>query len=262
MNETRRTLPAPRTRVSAKQRRAQEAATKAVAVIRVSTQAQEESGLGLSAQVDAVESFAARAGLELVATFSDTASGRTAPSDRAGMAQALVLLAAAEAGVLVAARADRLTRVTSDLYQLMDLSARQSWCIRTADGVVDTCTENGQLMARVAGLFAEQERKLISARTSAALQAKRARGERLGRPVITPLATRRRIHDLRLSGTTMQEIARILNTEGVTTVTGKPWTWQNIQRTVTSLQLDEHAERVAGNAAVLSPWPKRRHGQA
>jgi len=78
--------------------------------------------------------------------------------------------------VLLAARADRLTRMTADLYRRMDLSARQGWCSRTADGVVDTCSESGQLMAKVAGLFAEQERRLISARTSAALQAKKAQG--------------------------------------------------------------------------------------
>lgn len=254
-------LPPPRTRVSAKQRRAREAATKAVAVLRVSTQAQEASGLGLSAQVEAIESFAARVGLELVATFTDTASGKTPPSERAGMAAALALLATAQAGVLIAARPDRLTRVTSDLYQLMDLSARQGWCIRTTDGVVDTCTENGLQMARVAGLFAEQERRLISSRTSAALQAKKAQGHRLGRKVTTPPATRQRIRDLRLAGTTMQEIAAILNAEGVTTVNGRPWSWQNIQRTISSLQLDDRAHRIGGDDdADIVRWPQRRHG--
>ncbi len=88
-------------------------------------------------------------GLELVGNYSDTASGKTAPADRVGMAQALADLASGRAGVLLAARADRLTRVTADLYGLMDLSAREGWCIRTADAVVDTCSESGQLMAKV-----------------------------------------------------------------------------------------------------------------
>jgi DNA invertase Pin-like site-specific DNA recombinase len=251
-------LPPKRTRVSAKQRRTAAAATKAVGVLRVSTQAQEASGLGLKAQIEAIEAFAVDKGLDLVSSYSDTASGKTAPSDRPGMAQALADLAAGQAGVLLAARADRLTRVTSDLYGLMDLSAREGWCIRTADAVVDTCSESGQLMAKVAGLFAEQERKLISARTSAALQAKKAQGHRLGREVSTDPATRGRIRELRLTGTTMQGVAAILNEEGVTTVTGKSWTWQNIQRVCNSLQLDDQTALAAGRADDVPHRPNRR----
>jgi DNA invertase Pin-like site-specific DNA recombinase len=225
--DTDRLLPPKRTRVSAKQRRTAGAASKAVAVIRVSTQAQEASGLGLEAQIEANQAFAV-----------DKATGR--------------------AGVLLAARADRLTRVTSDLYGLMDLSAREGWCIRTADGVVDTCSESGQLMAKVAGLFAEQERRLISARTSAALQAKKAQGHRLGRQVTTASGTRKRIRELRLAGTTMQGVATILNEEGTTTVSGKSWTWQNIQRVCNSLQLDDQTALAAGRADDVPHRPTRR----
>lgn len=252
-----RLLPPKRTRVSAKQRRTAAAATKAVAVIRVSTQAQEASG-GLEAQIEAIQAFAADKGLELVGNYSDTASGKTTPADRTGMAQALADLAAGRAGVLLAARADRLTRVTADLYGLMDLSAREGWCIRTADGVVDTCSESGQLMAKVAGLFAEQERRLISARTSAALQAKKAQGHRLGRQVTTAHGTRQWIRELRLAGTTMQGVAAILNEEGITTVTGRPWSWQNVQRVCNSLQLDDQTAVAAGRAGDVPHWPNRR----
>ncbi len=140
----------------------------------------------------------------------------------------------------------------------MDLSAREGWCIRTADGVVDTCSESGKLMAKVAGLFAEQKRRLISARTSAALQAKKAQGHRLGRKVTTAPSTRQRIRELRLAGTTMQGVAAILNEEGITTVTGKPWSWQNVQRVCNSLQLDDQTAVTAGRADDLPRWPNRR----
>ncbi len=53
-------------------------------------------------------------------------------------------------------------------------------------------------MANVAGLFAEQERRLISAHTSAALRAENAQGHRLGRQVTTALGTRKRIREFRL----------------------------------------------------------------
>ncbi len=235
-------LPAPRTRVSAKARKRADAAQLAVAVLRVSTDKQERSALGLEAQRQAVEDFCAREGLTLVAVYSDTASGTVAPAKRPGMASALADLDAYRAGVLVTAKADRLTRSNLDLYGLMDRSYRASWCIRTADGLVDTCSGDGEVLAAVAGLIASQERKLIAARTSDALQAKKARGERLGAPIQTPEATRQRIRALLAAGTTMEGTAATLNAEGLTTATGKAWTWQNVQRVRNSLRHDDLAK--------------------
>ena len=235
-------LPVKRTRVSAKAKRTALAADKAVIVLRVSTTRQGDSGLGLTAQEDAARAFREAEGLEVVATFSDVASGKIALSARPGMSEALRLLAAQEAAVLVSARADRLTRVNADLYALMDISAKQGWCIRTADKTVDTCTESGRMMAAVAGLFAQQERLLISARTRAAKQVQKAQGVRLGSKAIrTPEETRQRLRSLRAEGLTMQQTAERLNADGVLTVKGRRWTWQNVQRVEGSLRLDDEA---------------------
>lgn len=245
-------LPVKRTRVSAKAKRIAAAADKAVIVLRVSTTRQGNSGLGLTAQEDAARGFCAAEGIEVVAVVSDVASGKIAPAERPGMAEALRHLAAQEAALLVAARADRLTRVNADLYALMDTSAREGWCIRTADKIVDTCTESGRMMAAVAGLFAQQERALISARTSAAKQVQKAQGVRLGRKAIrTPESTRQRLRALRAEGCTMQQTADQLNGEGLPTATGKCWTWQNVQRVEASLRLDDEAERVSRLSAPL-----------
>lgn len=236
-------LPVRRSRVSAKARKQADASRQAVGILRVSTDKQERSGLGLESQREAVEEFCRRQRLTLTAVYADTASGTVAPADRPGMARALADLADLRAGVLVAATADRLTRSEGGtLYDLMDAGHRGGWCIRTADGLVDTCSETGRLMAAVAGLFAAQERRLIAARTKDALQAKRARGERLGAPIATPEATRQRIRALLAAGTTMQATATTLNAEGITTATGKAWTWQNVQRVRNSLRHDDFAE--------------------
>ena len=235
-------LPAKRTRVSAKAKRTALASDKAVIVLRVSTSRQGQSGLGLTSQEDDARAFCAAEGLEVVAVLSDVASGKVAPSLRPGMAEALRLLAGQEAAVLVGARADRLSRVNADLYSLMDTSAKEGWCIRTADRVVDTCTESGRLMAAVAGLFAQQERALISARTKAAKQVQKAQGVRLGsKTITTPEPTRQRLRALRAEGHTMQRTADRLNAEGLLTATGRPWTWQNVQRVEASLRLDDDA---------------------
>jgi DNA invertase Pin-like site-specific DNA recombinase len=235
-------LPAKRTRISAKAKKTAFAADKAVIVLRVSTTRQGESGLGLEAQEDAARAFCAAEGLQVVAVLSDVASGKVAPEKRPGMAEALRLLKSRQAAVLVSARADRLTRVNADLYGLMDTSANEGWCIRTADRIVDTCNESGRMMAAVAGLFAQQERALISARTKAAKQVQKARGVRLGSKVIsTPEVTRQRLRALRAEGLTMQKTAERLNSEELLTATGRPWTWQNVQRVEMSLRLDDEA---------------------
>ncbi len=250
-------LPAKRTRVSAKAKRSALAADKAVVVLRVSTSRQGDSGLGLTAQEEAARAFCAAEGLEVVAVLSDVASGKIAPAARPGMAEALRLLGAQDVSVLVAARADRLTRVNADLYALMDTSARQGWCIRTADKIVDTCTESGRMMAAVAGLFAQQERALISARTKAAKQVQKALGVRLGAKVITtPEPTRQRLRALRAEGLTMQQTADRLNAENLLTATGRAWTWNNVQRVEASLRLDDEATKRHGPARTdATPLP-------
>lgn len=236
-------LPAKRTRVSAKAKRIALAADKAVVVLRVSTRQQADSGLGLDAQRAAAAAFCADEGLNMVRVVEDAGvGGSVLPEDRPGMAEALAMLASGAVGVLVAAKADRLTRKNADLYALMDRGAREGWCIRTADRLVDTCSQSGRLMASVAGLFAEQERALIQARTTAALQSKKARGHRLGAPVRTEAGTRNRIRTLRLEGLTMAAVAERLNDEGLLTPSGRRWTWQNVRRVTASLALDDLAK--------------------
>ena len=244
-------LPVKRTRVSAKAKRTALAADKAVIVLRVSTVRQGESGLGLSAQEDAARAFCLAEGLEVIAVFSDVASGKIAPQARSGMAEALRLLKNRDAAALVSARADRLTRVNADLYALMDISAKEGWCIRTADRVVDTCTEQGRMMAAVAGLFAQQERALISARTKAAKEVQKRRGVRLGgKTITTPESTRQRLRNLRAEGFTMRQVAEQLNAEELFTATGREWTWQNVQRVEMSLRLDDEAAERNRSASI------------
>lgn len=241
-------LPAPRTRVSAKAKRQAAAAPLAVAVLRVSTQGQEDSGLGLAAQREAVEAFAAREGLTLVAVLEDTASGTVAPADRDGMSVALGMLAAGEAGTLVAAKVDRLSRKNSDFYALLDRGHREGWVIRTADGILDTGSGQGRLLAGVAALVAEIERDMIADRTRSALAAKRAAGARLGAPVTTPAGVRERIRTLALQGLTQAAIAAELNTQGLTTAQGREWTQPNVRRVLGTLRLDDEAAALSGAA--------------
>ena len=85
------------------------ASGRALAYIRVSTDQQRESGLGLEAQQYAVTQAAARLGLQLAATYTDAGlSGTLAVEDRPGLADALNALRRGD--VLIVAKRDRIAR--------------------------------------------------------------------------------------------------------------------------------------------------------
>jgi DNA invertase Pin-like site-specific DNA recombinase len=118
---------------------------------------------------------------------------------------------------------------------LLDESRRRShkkhpWGIVVLDFDLDTTTATGRMLAGILMQFAQFERELIGERTSAALQAAKSRGVRLGRPPTIDLATARRILTLRRSGLSTVKIAAQLNVEGVPTIGGRPWQPSTITR--------------------------------
>ncbi len=150
----------------------------AVAYIRVSTERQE---LGPEAQRAAIERWAGANGIAIVAWHVDQGvSGATELADRPGMVAALADLRAVGAGVLVAAKRDRIARDPM-VARHIGLAAKVAGAtLRTADGVGDASGPEGVLMTGMVDLFAEHERLLIGARTKAALAAKAVKGERVG----------------------------------------------------------------------------------
>ena len=213
--------------------------TKAVTYRRVSTDEQADSGLGLEAQATSIGRHVDAREWTLVAELTDEGvSGSIAPEARPQLAEALRMLAAGEADALVVAKLDRATRSVADLCHLLDLSDRQGWDFVALDLGIDTSTPMGRAMAQMAGVFSELERKMIGQRTSDAMQALKASGRRLGRPVELADATRQRIVYEREQGRSMREIANDLNNEGVATARGGQWHASTISRVIESVALD------------------------
>ena len=213
--------------------------TTAVAYLRVSTAEQSESGLGLAAQRAALEAEASRRGLRIIAfLIDDGVSGSVDPDDRPELAAALGMLRTGKAGCLLVARVDRLSRSLGDLLALLQRAERGGWLVISADGLLDTSSIQGRIMALVLGVVAEIEREFIRSRTKEALAAKRQRGERVGRPVTTPDAVRRHVAELRAGGLTLAQVAEALNAEGVRTVQGRAWSPGNVDRVIRSVRLD------------------------
>ena len=219
--------------------------TRAVAYLRVSTEEQASSGLGLEAQRAAVEAEIARRGWQLVEVVTDAGvSGKVEPAKREGLSRALSMLEgkSRSADVLVVAKLDRLARSMSGLVGMLDRAEARGWALLLLDSPMDTVTPSGRMVAGIMGVIAEWERRVIAARTRDALQAKKARGARLGRPVLLDSATRARIVELSDAGESQSAIARRLTAEQVPTATGRTTWWPaTVREVLLSVQLDNEA---------------------
>jgi DNA invertase Pin-like site-specific DNA recombinase len=193
-----------------------------IGYVRVSTDEQGSSGLGLDAQRDAITSEAERKGWA-VEFKSDVASGKNV---NPGLREALDLLASGQADALVIAKMDRVARSSIHAMNIIDMSREQGWALVVLDMGLDMTTSAGRAMARMLAVFAEFERDLIGERTEQALAARRARGLPIGRPRLAPADVVRRIVTARDSGESFGAIARALTDDAVLTPKGTSTTWQ------------------------------------
>lgn len=150
----------------------------AIAYLRVST---DEQRLGPEAQRAAIEAWAQREGVSVVAWHVDSGvSGGCDLAERPALVAALGELRALGAGALVIAKRDRLAR---DVAVAATVERAVKACgakVVSADGAGNGDTPADAFMRAMLDAAAEYERALIRARTKAALQAKRAKGERTG----------------------------------------------------------------------------------
>lgn len=205
---------------------------KFIAYYRVSTDRQGRSGLGLEAQQEAVTTYLNGGNWNLVKEYTEVESGKR-HDNRPQLAAALAACRKHKA-TLVIAKLDRLARNVAFIANLME-----------AKGVefvaVDFPTAN-RLILHIMAAFAEHERGMISARTKAALAAKKARGEPLGnlvnfdevsakgRAIVTANADQHAanvmpvIEQIKATGaTTYRAIAAALNVRGIQTARGGTW---------------------------------------
>jgi DNA invertase Pin-like site-specific DNA recombinase len=212
-----------------------------VSYVRVSTQRQGVSGLGLEAQRAAVADFAQKNGAKVVTEYREVESGRK--SDRPVLAKALAHAKRIK-GTLLIAKLDRLARNVHFISGLMESGVE----FRCAD-----LPEANRLLLHIMAAVAENEAKAISDRTVVALQAAKARGVALGatNPNSRNLDDAARakgarsqreaakafdatvagiVSGLRSKGNSLRQIAAALNDQGHVTRSGKPWNAVQVQR--------------------------------
>jgi DNA invertase Pin-like site-specific DNA recombinase len=208
---------------------------KFVSYLRVSTEQQGRSGLGLEAQRQAIKDYLDGGRWELLAEYVEVETGKR--DDRPKLIQALHHAKVTGARLLVA-KLDRLSRNTAFLANLQD-SKVNFVCADMPDA--------NELTIHIFAALAQHERKLISARTKTALAAAKVRGIKLGGHRPNSAATRRLgnmaavasiksaadrhaadimpiIDDIRAAGiSTLAGIAAELNTRGIITARAGRW---------------------------------------
>lgn len=214
-----------------------------VAYYRVSTAKQGRSGLGLEAQRKAVAAFLNGGSWTLAAEFTEVESGKR--NDRPELAKALQACRVYGAK-LVIAKLDRLSR---DAHFLLGLEKAG------VDFVAADMPMANRLTVGIMAMVADEERRMISTRTKAALAAAKARGKRLGgnRGVVLSDAARRAgravlsaraaerandlapvLAELRAVGiTSLRGLAKALTQRGIPTPRGhREWSAAQVSRLV------------------------------
>lgn len=136
---------------------------KAVAYLRVSTKDQSDKGFSLPTQLQDIEAYASRAGLEITETIQEDESGQIL--DRLGLSKARELLKTGKASAIIAHDSDRVSR-TPEHYSLL----RSEWEKLGVElhyaqrGEIDLEDFGSQVVEDVYGRFAKQWlKKLIEA---------------------------------------------------------------------------------------------------
>ena len=202
-----------------------------VSYIRVSTEKQGVSGLGLEAQREAIRRHLG--GAELLAEYQETESGKR--SDRPKLKAALGHCKKAKAKLIIA-KLDRLTRNLHFVTGLMESGV---------DFVAADNPHATRLTIHILVAVAENERQMIGERTRAALAAKKARGFTLGnprwqesigkalaasKPAPIPPRIVKMIAVMRAEGCSLRTIAGELNGLNIATPRQKPWHAQSVAR--------------------------------
>lgn len=216
-----------------------------VGYIRVSTDKQGRSGLGLEAQQKAIADYAASVGLPVIAEFKEVESGK---NDERQQLQAAIEHCELTNARLVIAKLDRLSRNVAFVAKLQEAGVKFVCC---------DMPEANETMVQFLAVMAQAERNAISERTKAALAAAKARGVTLGNPKLEEArAARKAGSDMSMATAvrvqksseranrimniirrsdpdntmSIADKVRLLNGMGITTARGCKWTRAAVSR--------------------------------
>ena len=220
-----------------------------VSYLRVSTQKQGYSGLALEAQKEIIKNFLHDK--TPIAEFTEIESGRK--TDRPKLKEALTQCRTTGA-TLIVAKLDRLARNVSFLSNLLESDVEIVFC---------DFPQANKMVLHILAAISQYEAELTAQRTKAALQAKKARGAKLGNPehlmnkhkqaIANSNKTnsekakknpnnKRAVAFLKVmisQGKSLTEMTDILNSEGFVTAQGCKFVPATVRRLIKRNNLDE-----------------------
>lgn len=203
---------------------------KYVAYYRVSTKKQSKSGLGIEAQKQMVETFAEANG-QLIADFVEVESGRN--DQRVELIKAMALAKKSGASLLIA-KLDRFSRRVSFIATMME---------KGVPLVIAEMPNATDFQLHIFAALAQEERRLISERTKAALAQAKRQGKRLGLNGLV-LAEKNKADAETFASSllghlddgwrdqSLSQLARMLNNKGIKTKSGGKFFPQTVKNYV------------------------------
>ncbi|WP_223176869.1 recombinase family protein [Sphingomonas hominis] len=214
--------------------------TKAVAYLRVSTDKQGKSGLGLEAQREAVARYVAANGVDLIGEHIEveTGKGANALSKRPELVAALATAKREKAGLIIA-KLDRLARNVHFISGLMETGV---------EFAVADMPNADRFQLHLFAALAEKEAEVISQRTKAALAAAKDRGTELGKhgkvlaarnqaeamDRLEPIAAD--LLALRAEGLSVRKMVEALNTRAIPSPAGGKWHPASLHKALARLE--------------------------
>jgi DNA invertase Pin-like site-specific DNA recombinase len=199
-------------------------------------------GLGVERQRQDCHDLARRRSWDVVGTYVDNDVSAYSGKPRPQYAKLMEAVQAGRVDVVLAWDPDRLHRSPAELESFIASVERAGVDVVTVQaGDWDLSTANGRLTARLLGSIARHESEHKSERVRRALEQNATAGRPHGRraygwqrqqtpgdgvrEVVVPeeAAVVRRIADALLAGNSLRSVTAALNTEGVSSPTGKPW---------------------------------------
>ena len=214
-----------------------------IGYIRVSTNQQAESGLGLADQEAKIKSYCQTYDINLIDIIVD--DGISAKDlNRAGIQAAIERTREDNVDGIIIAKLDRLTRSIMDLQDLLHtvFNTAELHCVNDK---IDTSTASGRLCLNVICSVIQWEREAISERTSSALQAKKRLNNNNSINGTAPYGKEwidgelvdckdeqnaiQMLIKFRRAGNTHSHIAKLMNINGISNRSGQGWTESRVR---------------------------------
>lgn len=198
-----------------------------------------------------IEAYCELNDLHLVEIVEDAGISAKDIKGRPGFRRALDMVYAGNAEALVVWKLDRAFRSTQDALAVAEEFNRNGKGLHSITEKLDTTSAIGEFFFTLMASLAQMERKLIGERTSAALQRKKEKGERVGQipfgfqltddgvqlePDLDEQNVIEAIHSFKNEGMSHRAIARTLNQTGLRTKAGMSWTHVQVGRVVRQMK--------------------------